>query len=130
MPLRDALDLGQLVRREDREAGRFSANRLVLGHRHRNRLCAVSAPALTRELDPSPLGLPFDQIPRALGSPLVYLAEQRLVLGETFLSCPHEDHCLPPRPGWQGSMSTRREGPPQAELGVTRARRGRLTSRA
>ena len=57
MPLHDALDLGKLVAWDDREAGRFSANRLVLGHGHRKPLCALQVPALTGELDRFPLGL-------------------------------------------------------------------------
>ena len=106
-----ALDLGKLVRRGDREAGRLSPNRLVLGHRHRNPLYAVSAPTLTCEVDRFALGLHFDEVRRNLDHALVHLAEQRLVQGETFLSCPHEGNCLPTRPEWQGLMSTRWEGP-------------------
>jgi len=41
-----------------------------------------------------------------LGHALVYLAEQRLVPSETFLSCPHGNHFPTTRPGSQGSMST------------------------
>ena len=76
MPLHDALDLGKLVAWDDREAGRSSANRLVLGHRHRNPHCAVAAPTLTRELDRFALGLDFDEVRRDLDYAFVYLAKQ------------------------------------------------------
>jgi hypothetical protein len=102
VPLDHALDLGKLVAWKDRETSRFSANRLVLGHRHRDRFGAVSASALTDELDRFALGLDFDEVRRDLGHALVYLAEQRLVPSESFLSCPHENHFPTTRPGSQG----------------------------
>ena len=76
MPLHYALDLGKLVAWDDRETGRFSANRLVLGHRHRDPQCAVLAPTLTRELDRFALGLDFDEVRRDLDYAFVYLAKQ------------------------------------------------------
>ena len=117
MPLHDALDLGKLVAWEDREAGRFSANRLVLGHRHRKPFCAVPVPALTCELDRFPLGLDVDEVRRDLGYAFVYLAKQRLVLGETFLSCP--PRTIVCRVFLDGKVRCLRDGkdPPSSQVG-------------
>jgi hypothetical protein len=90
VPLDHDLDLRLFMFWNDRKMGRLGANRLVLDHRHRDRLGAVGAPAFAGEVDRFNVGLDLDEVRSDLGYALVDLAEESFIPGETFVSCGHD----------------------------------------
>ena len=94
MTLDHDLDLRLFMFWNDRKVGRLGTDRLVLGHSHRYRLSALGAAAFTGEIDRFGVSLDLDKVRRDLGDALVYLAEERFIRGEAFVSCEHDAQFL------------------------------------
>ena len=105
MTLDHPLDLGQVVARDDDEAGGLGSHRLVLGQAQRDLLRTVPYAALTAEVEPALVRVGFDEVPGDLGYALVDLAEEGFVCAQPLLARPHAAivcPSLPVRKVWSG----------------------------